>query len=141
MVYCFELAMKNLLIAFGLSCMVLFPGGCATERYVTDAKHPDISIKADGGVTYRDRYVDPEDLPGLLRDSGFTRDDTINIHYPDGQSDLRMPSRVMTILLRNGFPRAILVGDRKSYSHVGREERKPTRRQMEPAPKPRVRYK
>ena len=125
----------------GIACMSVFSGGCATERHVTDARHPDISIKADGGVTYRERYVDPEDLPGLLRDSGLTREDTINIHYPDGQSDFRTPSRVMTILLRNGFPRTVLVGDRKSYSHVGREEKSPARRQMEPEAKPRVRYK
>ena len=136
--------MKNCLTVLCLAGVLLLAGGCATEHYVTDAKHPEIAIKADGGVTYRGRYVDPEDLPGLLRDSGFTRTDTINIHYPDGQTDFRTPSRVMTILLRNGFPRAILVGDRKSYSHAGREEKKPTRRQMEPTPvrtAPRVRYK
>ena len=136
--------MKNCLIGLGLVWTALFADGCATERYVTDAKHPEIAITADGGVTYRGRYVDPEDLPGLLRDSGFTRADTINIHYPDGQADFRTPSRVMTILLHNGFPRTVLVGDRKSYSHAGREERKPTRRQMEPSPAraaPRVRYK
>jgi len=132
--------MKSLSIALSLACMAIFFGGCATEHYITDAKHPEIAIKPDGGVTYRGRYVEPEDLPGLLRDSGFTRDDTINIHYPDGQSDFRMPSRVMTILLHNGFPRTVLVGDRKSYSHVGREEKKP-RPQLEPAPKPRVRWR
>ena len=141
MVYCCPIAMKKNLTFFCLACMALFLGGCATERHITDARHPDISIKADGGVTYRERYVDPEDLPDLLRDSGFTREDTINIHYPDGQSDFRTPSRVMTILLHNGFPRSVLVGDRKSYSHVGREEKTPVRRQMEPAPKPRIRYK
>lgn len=136
--------MKNCLIGLGLACLALFSGGCATEHYVTDAKHPEIAITADGGVTYRGRYVDPEDLPGLLRDSGFTRTDTINIHYPDGQADFRTPSRVMTILLHNGFPRTVLVGDRKSYSHAGREDKKPSRRQMEPTPArtaPRVRYK
>ena len=136
--------MKNCLIGLGLAYMALIGGGCATEHYVTDARHPEIAIKADGSVTYRDRYVDPEDLPGLLRDSGFTRKDTINIYYPDGQSDFRTPSRVMTILLHNGFPRTVLVGDRKSYSHAGREEKKPPRRQMEPTPAraaPRVRYK
>jgi hypothetical protein len=51
----------------------------------------------------------------------------------------------MTILLRNGFPRTILVGDRKSYSHVGREDKKPAqRRQLETrriGADPRVRYK
>ena len=136
--------MKNCLIGLGLAWMALFAGGCATEHHITDAKHPDIAITADGGVTYRGRYVDPEDLPGLLRDSGFTRTDTINIHYPDGQADFRTPSRVMTILLHNGFPRTVLVGDRKSYSHAGREDPKPQRRRMEPVPArvaPRVRYK
>ena len=136
--------MKNYLIGMGLACMVLFVGGCATEHYVTDAKHPEIAIKADGGVTYRGRYVDPEDLPDLLRDSGFTRKDTINIHYPDGLADFRLPSRVMTILLHNGFPRTVLVGDRKSYSHAGRAEKKPSNRQMEPVrarTAPRIRYK
>ena len=136
--------MKKHLIRLGLACMALCAGGCATERYVTDARHPEIAIKADGGVTYRERFVDPEDIPGLLKDSGFTRNDTINIYYPDNLTDFRMPRRVMTILRREGFPRAILVGDRKSYSHAGREEKKPTRRTMEPTPAraaPRVRYK
>ena len=136
--------MKNCLTVLCLAGVLLLAGGCATEHYVTDAKHPEIAIKADGGVTYRGRYVDPEDLPGLLRDSGFTRADTINIYYPDGQADFRTPSRVMTILLHNGFPRTVLVGDRKSYSHAGREEKNPPRRQMEPTPAraaPRVRYK
>ena len=136
--------MKSLTICH-IVCAALLICGCATERYVTDAKHPDIAITADGGVTFRGRFVEPEDLPGLLRDTGFTRTDTINVHYPDGQGDMRMPSRVMTILLRNGFPRTILVGDRKSYSHIGREDKKPTqRRQLEPrriGADPRVRYK
>ena len=135
--------MKRLTIRC-IACAALFLCGCATERYVTDAKHPDIAITADGGVTFRGRFVEPEDLPGLLRDTGFTRSDTINIHYPDGQGDFRMPSRVMTILLHNGFPRTVLVGDRRSYSHVGREEKKPSRRQLELQPSstaPRIRYK
>ena len=76
--------MKRLTIRC-IACAALFLCGCATERYVTDAKHPDIAITADGGVTFRGRFVEPEDLPGLLRDTGFTRSDTINIHYPDGR--------------------------------------------------------
>ena len=132
------------LLVPALIALAVFGGGCATERYMTDAKHPEIAIKADGSVTYRNKHVDPEVLPGLLRRSGFTRKDTINIHYPDGQNDFRVPSRVMTILRREGFPRTILVGDRKSYSHVGREEKKNSRPQMEPSPAytaPRIRYK
>ena len=56
-------AMKNCLTVLCLAGVLLLAGGCATEHYVTDAKHPEIAIKADGGVTYRGRYVDPEDLP------------------------------------------------------------------------------
>ena len=128
-------------LLFMLGALLLL-GGCATEHYVTDAKHPEIAIKPDGGVTYRGKYVEPEDLPGLLRRSGFKREDTINIYYPDGQKDLRMPSRVMSILLHNGYPRTVLVGDRKSYAHVGKEEdkKRPPTPDVRNAP-PRIRYK
>ncbi len=117
--------------------------GCATQHYMTDAKHPEVAIRSDGSVTYRDKIVDPDDLPGLLRDSGFTRNDTINIHFPDNETDFRTASQVMTILLRNGYPRSVLVGDRKSYSHAGPDKRKkPQGRQAQPPQeKPRVRYK
>jgi len=126
---------------------IMIAGGCATEHHVTDARHPDIAIMEDGGVTFRGRNVDPEDLPGLLRDTGFTRKDTINIHYPDGQSDFHTASRVMTVLLQGGFPRTVLVGDRKSYSYAGPGKPGkggPTRFRPEAGPsnaKPRVRYK
>lgn len=133
------------IIHLPLIALATFACGCATEHYITDAKHPEIAIKEDGGVTYRGRYVEPEDLPGLLKRSGLTREDTINIHYPDTQTDFRTPSRVMTILLRNGFPRTVLVGDRKSYSHAGAERKNPpAHRQMEtPSERkpPRIRYK
>ena len=42
-----------------------------------------MAIAADGGVTYRGKFVDPEDLPGLLKDSGLTKQDTIFIHIPE----------------------------------------------------------
>ena len=101
-------------------------GGCATEHYVTDAKHPEVAITEDGAVTYRGRFVDPEDLPSLLRRSGLTKEDTINIHCPNNLRDYRAPRRVMGILLNNGFPRHVLVGDRQSFSEAGRtaEERR-----------------
>ena len=56
--------MKTTLTLGGLAVAALLAGGCATEHYVTDARHPEIALKEDGGVTYRGKYVDPEDLPG-----------------------------------------------------------------------------
>ena len=95
-------------------------GGCATEHYLTDARHPEVAITSDGGLTYRGRFIDPEDLPGLLKDSGLTKEDTINIHVPVEMTDYRMARKVMGILSRNGFTRPILLGDRQSSSAAGR---------------------
>ena len=124
--------------------------GCATEHYVTDARHPEISITEAGGVTYRGEFVDIEDLPGLLKDSGFRKQDTINIHVPDNLNDMRIPRRVMSVLSRNGFTRPMLVTDRKSYTNVGltpderrrQQLRQPSPVQIErpPARRP-IRYK
>ena len=128
-----------------VAVMVALSCGCETQHYMTDAKHPEIAIRMDGGVTYRGQFVDPEDLPGLLRKSGLTKTDTINIHYPDEMTDLRLPRKIMGILSRNGYTRPILVGDRQSYSAAGKtaDERRQERRlqrQSQPGPRP-IKYK
>ena len=132
-----------------LAALLLCAAGCATEHYETGARHPEVAIAADGGVTYRGKFVDPEDLPGLLKDSGLTKQDTINIHVPEDLKDMRAPRRVMAILSRNGFTRPILVSDRKSYTELGKtadERRLERRRQQQeqmklPPSKRTIRYK
>lgn len=135
---------------FALAAFAAFFCGCATEHYVTDARHPEIAITEAGGVTYRGEFVDIDDLPGLLRSSGLSKRDTINIHIPDNLSDMRIPRRVMGVLSRNGFTRPMLVTDRKSYTNVGLtpdERRRQQQRQQPPAPierppaRRRIRYK
>ena len=110
---------------------VLFWGGCTTEHYVSDSKHPEVAITAAGGVTFRGRFVDPEDLPGLLRKASYSRTDTIYISAPDDMADWRLKRKVMAILSRNGFTRPVLVGEEHSSSVVGRtgEERRRDARQ------------
>ncbi len=105
--------------ACACALLALLLVGCATEHHITDARHPEVAITPDGGVTYRGKFVDPEDLPGLLKDSGFTKQDTINIHVSEDLRDMRAPRRVMAILARNGFTRPILLTDRKSYTTLG----------------------
>ena len=132
-----------------LAALLLCAAGCATEHYETGARNPEVAITADGGVTYRGKFVDPEDLPGLLQDSGLTKEDTINIHAPDDLRDMRAPRRVMAILSRNGFTRPILISDRKSYTELGKtadERRLERRRQQQeqmklPPSKRTIRYK
>ena len=107
--------------ALRFACAALFAcaAGCTTERYETGARNPEVAITPLGSVTYRGKFVDPEDLPGLLKDSDLTKRDTINIHVPDDLQDMRAPRRVMAILARNGFTRPILLTDRKSYTTLG----------------------
>ena len=119
--------------------LALFVGGCAHERYVTDAQHPEIAVSETGIVTYRGRPVEAEDLPGLLKDSGLTRRDTIHIHIPSGTTDFRVPYYVMGILVKNGFTRPVFVEDRKSFSTV-KPKREPPMRAAPPARRP-IRYK
>ena len=59
------------------ACAAMAWAGCETERYVSAAQHPEVCITAAGGVTFRGRFVEPEDLPGLLRDASFRKTDTI----------------------------------------------------------------
>ena len=135
--------------ALACALLALLLVGCATEHHITDARHPEVAITPDGGVTYRGKFVDPEDLPGLLKDSGLTKRDTINIHVPDDLQDMRAPRRVMAILARNGFTRPILLTDRKSYTTLGAtaderrlEQRRRQQEQMALPPSRRtIRYK
>lgn len=94
--------------------------GCASEYYISDAKHPEVVITEAGGVTFRGRFVEPEDLPGLLRGASFSRRDPIYIGAPDDMADWRLKRKVMAILTRGGYTRPILVGAEHSFSQVGR---------------------
>ena len=100
--------------------LLLLAAGCTTEHYITDARHPEVAITADGGVTYRGKCVDLKDLPGILSDSGLTKQDTINIYVSDDLRDMRAPRRVMGFLSRNGFTRPILISERRSYTQLGK---------------------
>ena len=132
------MAMKSFAFFFSVAA-ILLAGGCAHEQFITDAQHPEIAVSETGLVTYRGRVVDEEDLPGLLKDSGLTSKDTIHIHIPSGTTDLRMPYRVMGILVKNGFTRPVFVEDRKSSSTV-RKKKPPPVRAGPPARRP-IRYK
>ena len=119
--------------ALALAALLLCAAGCTTMHYETGARNPEVAMTADGSVTYRGKFVEPEDLPGLLKDSGLTKQDTINIHVPEDLRDMRAPRRVMAILSRNGFTRPILVSDRKSYTELGKtaDERRMERRRQQ----------
>lgn len=129
-----------------LACYIAI-SGCASRQYYTDADNPEIAITLSGNVTYRGKIVDPEDLPSLLEDSDYPKQSTVNIQVAPELTDYRIPYKVMSILARNGYRRPILIGEKRSYSTVGKGE--PTHRKALPigmkAPPPQespaVRYK
>lgn len=104
--------------------------GCASRQYYTDADNPEIVVTLSGSVTYRGKIVDPEDLPDLLEDSDYPKQSTVNIQVAEGLTDYRIPSKVMGILRRNGYRRSIFIGEKRSYSTVGKGE--PTHRKAVP---------
>ncbi|MBR4654652.1 MAG: hypothetical protein IKO72_14945 [Kiritimatiellae bacterium] len=123
--------MRHTLPAIAAILAVLV-AGCAHERFITDAKHPEVAVTETGIVTYRGKAIDADDLPGILKDSGLTGQDTIHIRIPSGTKDYRMPYYVMGVLVKNGFRRPVLVEDRKSSSTVKRrdQQRQTVRRPM-----------
>lgn len=116
-----------------LACIVAL-SGCASRQYYTDASNPEIAITISGDVTYRGKIVDPEDLPSLLSDSNYPKSSTVNIKVADGLNDYRIPHKVMGILARKGYRRPILIGEKRSYSTIGKGE--PTHRKAIPLGKP-----
>ena len=133
--------MKNTAFATSAALAALIlTSGCAHERFVTDARHPEIAVNEFGTVTYRERVVDPEDLPRLLEDSGLTRQDTIHIHIPTGLKDYRMPYHVIGQLVRKGYRRPVLVEDRKATSSI-KPKAPPPAKAPPPPVRRQIRYK
>ena len=125
---------------FAVIVLVILTGGCTHERFITDARNPEVAVTELGNVTYRGRIVDAEDLPEMLKDSGLTPQDTIHIHIPSGLKDYRMAYHVMGQLVKNGFRRPVLVEDRQSSSTITSGKKAPPVRKAPPARRP-IRYK
>ena len=123
-----------------MAALAAIAGGCTHERFITDARNPEIAVSELGTVTYRGRIVEAEDLPDLLKDSGLTPQDTIHIHIPSGLKDYRMAYHVMGQLVKNGFRRPVLVEDRRSSSTITSGKKAPPVRGAPPARR-QIRYK
>lgn len=93
--------------------------GCSTRRYMADARHPEVVVTEHDQLEFCGEKVDVEDLPGLLEDAGYTKEDTINIRVPADIRDFRLPYYIMGILAKNGFRRPVLVKERRAYTTTG----------------------
>jgi hypothetical protein len=108
-----KLSLLNIcsLIAVAVLC------GCSHTTYVSDSKHPEVEFSEDGGLLWRGRFIDLEDLPELLEDSGVDKKSQIDIRVSERMRSLKAPRMLLFILRRAGYTRGVLVTKKKAYSH------------------------
>ena len=106
-------------IALLMVMVAVFAVGCASRSYMADARHPEVVVTERGQLEFRGERMDADDLPDVLKDAGYTKDDTINIRIPADISDYRLPYYIMGVLAKNGFRRPVLVKERRAYTATG----------------------
>ena len=115
--------------------------GCAHTTYISDSKHPEVEFSEDGGLKWRGRFIELEELPELLEDSGVDRKSQIDIRVSERMRSLKAPRRLLFILRRAGYTRGVLVTKKKAYSHSNTPPPK-AKQQSEPRQaRPKIRYK
>ena len=115
--------------------------GCTHTTYVSDSKHPEVEFSEDGGLKWRGRFIELEELPELLEDSGVDKKSQIDIRVSERMQSLKAPRRLLFILRCAGYTRGVLVTKKKAYSHSNTPAPK-AKQQVEPRQtRPKIRYK
>ena len=131
--------MKAIRLAVLAFAAAVFSAGCTHERYIADAKHPEVEYTEMGDLKWHNRFISPEDLPHLLEKSGVSRRSQIDIRVPERIRSLKGPRHLLFILRRAGYTRGVLVTEKRAYSRASAPPPKPVRQQT--APQRRIRYK
>ena len=134
---------KVMKIQVVVAAVALLTAGCTHEKYLVDAKHPEVEYTEDGALKWHGRFIEPEDLPHLLEKSGVDHKSQIDIRVSDRMRSLKEPRLLLFILRRAGYTRGVLVTEKRAYSHSSAPPPKsPRPRVSEPPPQRRaIRYK
>ena len=108
----------SVLFSFAVAAALL-ACGCATRRYMADAKHPEVVVTPRGQLEFCGERIDADDLPAALSDAGYAKNDTINIRVPADIRDYRFPYYVMGVLAKSGYRRPVLVKESRAYTVTG----------------------
>ena len=121
---------------------VLLAAGCTHEKYLVDAKHPEVEYTEDGSLKWHGRFIEPEELPRLLEKSGVDHKSQIDIRVPPRMRSLKEPRLLLFVLRRAGYTRGVLVTEKKAYSHSSAPPPKRTlERTSPPQQRKTIRYK
>ena len=122
------------------SAAVLF-SGCAHTTYIADSKNPEVEFSEDGGLLWRGRFIELEELPELLEDAGVDRKSQIDIRVSERMRSLKAPRTLLFILRRAGYTRGVLVTKKKAYSSSTMPPPKKPVQRTQPQNRRKIRYK
>ena len=95
---------------------VMLAAGCTHETYIVDSKHPEMEYSEDGSLKWHGRFIEPEELPGLLKKSGVDYKSQIDIRVPERIRSLKAPRYLLFVLRKAGYTRGVLVTEKRAYS-------------------------
>ncbi|MBO5941636.1 MAG: hypothetical protein J6R18_10625 [Kiritimatiellae bacterium] len=114
--------------------------GCTHTTYVADSKHPEVEFSEDGGLKWRGKFIELEELPELLEDAGVSKKSQIDIRVSERMRSLKAPRVLLFILRRAGYTRGVLVTEKRAYSEVANPPPAAPQRHIQPQ-KGKIRYK
>ena len=90
--------------------------GCSHTSYVASSKNPEVEFTEDGGLTWRGRFIELDELPEILEDAGVSRKSQIDIRVSERMHSLKAPRALLFILRKAGYTRGVLVTKKQARS-------------------------
>ena len=133
--------MKRFLLYFVFALVAILFSGCTHTTYIADSKNPEVEFSEDGGLMWRGRFIELEELPELLEDAGVDKKSQIDIRVSERMRSLKAPRTLLFILRRAGYTRGVLVTKKKAYSSSTMPPPKQTVQQPQLQQRSKIRYK
>jgi branched-subunit amino acid transport protein AzlD len=116
------------IVAGTILYMALLTCGCASRPPIEfDAENPVLRVSRLG-VLFGERFVEPAEVPAILKDYDIPHDRVIHIRLDAEVKDLRPARALMAHLRRTGYTRPVLVTKRHAESFVTEKPKRETRR-------------
>ena len=133
--------MRRFLLYFIFASVAILFSGCTHTTYIADSKNPEVEFSEDGGLMWRGRFIELEELPELLEDAGVDKKSQVDIRVSERMRSLKAPRTLLFILRRAGYTRGVLVTTKKASSSSTMPPPKQTVQQPQPQQRSKIRYK
>ena len=133
--------MRRFLLYFIFASVTILFSGCTHTTYIADSKNPEVEFSEDGGLMWRGRFIELEELPELLEDAGVDKKSQVDIRVSERMRSLKAPRTLLFILRRAGYTRGVLVTKKKAYSSSTMPPPKQTVPQPQLQQRSKIRYK